>query len=123
MEVFENEKHAFFDVDETLVMEQGNIFQPSKGAIPFKCPHTNDTIYLRPNRRHINFLMTQKGRGYDVTVWSQNGWAWAKHVIETLGLVEHVDRVQTKCLKYVDDLPADSWMSRVYLDEKVENNT
>lgn len=117
MKVLKNEKHACFDVDDTLVMWGDKDYTPDPTKIAFKCPHTESTYYLKPNKSHINFLKVQKSRGFDITVWSQGGWEWAETVIKTLELENYVDTVQTKPLKYVDDLPASEWMDRVYFGD------
>lgn len=106
MQVFKNEMTISFDVDDTLVMWEGNIYKPEEGRVAIPDPYdNNDPKYLIPHTRHINFLKKSFKRGYQVTVWSAGGWAWAESVVKTLGLEEFVAKVETKPIKLVDDLP------------------
>ena len=119
MRVNKNESRVAFDVDDTLILWVDDYHRPGEGKIRIECPYENGmAFYLVPHERHINYLKAKKERGNEVTVWSQNGWAWAKRVVETLGLSEYVDNVETKFDTYFDDLPADEWMSRVFVSSK-----
>lgn len=117
MEVIKHEAHSYFDVDDTLVMWGDKCFEPGEEKIRIVDPDCGEAVYLTPNRKHINLVKCHKSRGRRVTVWSAGGWAWAKAVIESLDLQDYVDVVQSKPLCYTDDLPADSWMDRIYLPE------
>lgn len=122
MKVNKNELRAAFDVDDTLVLWPDDHFKPKPGRVRVECPYeTGAAFYLIPHIQHINLLIAQKKRGHEVTVWSQNGWAWAEAVVKTLGIENHVDRVETKLTKYFDDLPADRWMNHVYLKHNYES--
>lgn len=121
MKVNTKELRTAFDVDSTLVMWPDDHFMPKEGRIRIECPYEEGAaFYLVPHKQHINYLIAKKKRGYEVTVWSQNGWAWAEQVIKTLNLEEYVDKVETKFDSYFDDLPADQWMSRVYVEHNYE---
>lgn len=116
MEIWKYENYAEFDCDDTLVMWSGNHNQPGVGKVAIPCPYEEGrTFYLYVHDQHVNLLIAQKKRGYQVIVHSQGGWAWAEAVIKALALEQYVDVVKTKTQKYIDDLPADSWKSRVYL--------
>lgn len=123
MVVNKNELRAAFDIDETLVMWPDDHHMPKEGRVEITCPYDGKTVfYLVPHTQHINLLIASKKRGHEVIAWSQNGWAWAEKVVQALELEEYVDKVESKILKYFDDLPADEWMSRVYLDHNYEGD-
>ena len=118
MKVYKNELTIFFDCDDTLAMWKDNPYEPGSGKVEVKDP--NDTEhprrFLYPHKRHINFLKKCHSRGYSVTVWSNGGWAWAESVVKAFGLEKYVDKVESKPIKIVDDLPYDStFPSRIYL--------
>lgn len=101
------------DVDDTLVMWGPDRNTPHEGAIAFKDPYDNSINYLRPHWMHVELLKKYKGRGFYIRVWSAAGCQWAKSVVETLGLTEFVDSVETKPIKYLDDITDDQRISRV----------
>lgn len=108
MQVFKNELTCSIDVDDTLVMWEGNIYKPGKGKIGIFDPNGaegDNMRYLVPHQRHIKFLKKLANRGYQITVWSAGGWAWAESVVNTLGLNQYVAKVESKPLKIIDDLP------------------
>ncbi|PCI45912.1 MAG: hypothetical protein COB41_00550 [Proteobacteria bacterium] len=118
MKVYDNELTIFFDVDDSLVMWEGNPYSPEDGKIKIKDPNDPDTPYryLYPHKRHVNFLKKCHSRGYSVTVWSNGGWAWAESVVKALGLEEYVAKVESKPIKIVDDLPYnETFPTRLYL--------
>lgn len=113
MKVIETNNMVCFDVDDTLVMWD----------IPESHEHEAITFdsfgyptRVLPHLKHIELLKQFKVRGHYVVVWSQGGWEWAKAVVEKLGLEGHVDMVASKPRWIVDDLPANAWTSRSYLD-------
>lgn len=127
MLIVKSENTVWIDVDDTLVMWPQNPF-----VRQYVGPETRDpfdlrflpfdnygsTVWLRPNEKNIKLLKSYKQRGYFVIVHSANGWAWAEDVVKKLMLSESVDMIMTKPAKYVDDLPADGWMMRVYLKDE-----
>lgn len=118
MEILKEELSVECDVDDTLVMWD-NPFVPGEGKIRIECPYEEGAaFYLTPNRHHINILIAKKKRGNYVILHSQNGWAWAERVAKALNIEEYIDLVKTKTSCYIDDLPADSWKSRIYLADK-----
>jgi len=122
MKVNKNELRSAFDCDGTLVLWPDDHMMPKEGRVKFDCPYEPGvSFYLIPHKQHINYLIAKKKRGYEVTVWSQNGFAWAETVVNTLGLKEYVDNVETKFDTYFDDLPADQWMSRVFVKQNVDS--
>lgn len=118
MIAFDNEYIVTFDVDDTLVMWEGNFNQPATDRIEFLDPYDGAKVFLKPHKKHIALLKKYKGRGMCVIVWSAGGVQWAKSVINTLSLADYVDLVITKPSKYVDDLQASEILgSRIYLKD------
>lgn len=115
MKVIRCETNANYDVDDTLVMWEANHTQPGEGKIAIVDPNDNQTVYLKPHKKHIKILKDLKSRGYYITVWSAGGYGWAEAVVKTLGIEEHVDVVMTKPIKFFDDLPLSELGSRVYI--------
>ena len=126
MNIVDNEVIVCFDCDDTLVMWDSNHnYQDFPGTpelqqkIPFINPYDNSIAYLKPHKRHIELLKQYKGRGFYVRVWSAGGVQWAKAVVETLGLEQYVDSVETKPAKYVDDLQAADVLGvRIYIKDE-----
>ncbi len=118
MKVYKNELTISFDTDDTLVMWEGNPYEPGEGKVKIKDPNDTETPYryLMPHVRHINFLKKCHSRGYSVTVWSNGGWAWAESVIRALNLEDFVSKIESKPIKIVDDLPYDeTFPTRLFL--------
>jgi predicted phosphatase len=101
------------DVDETLITK----FSTVKGDKELTLRYYGETVYANPINRHIRLLKSYKKRGYEVTVWSANGYLWAKQVVEVLDLYQFVDIVASKPLKYVDDKDANTFMQRVFIEK------
>lgn len=111
MEVIENEFLVAYDVDDTLVM-----YDEEFDRVAFLDPYSKETIFLSPNKKHIDLLKKHKAQGMAVMVWSAGGAKWAKSVIDTLELSEYVDIILTKPVKFVDDLQAAEILGqRIYL--------
>lgn len=94
MRVLKHERSVAFDVDETLVMWEGQSYTP--------------------NQTNIDSLVRHAKRGHHVTVWSQGGWAWGLQIVKELGLEEYVDEVRTKFSWYCDDKPFDEFCDRYW---------
>lgn len=115
MQVVDNDHVIAFDVDDTLIMwvwDQEERAKHIEDMVPVGTD-TYQTLVL-PNKNHIELLKRYKAKGKIIIVWSQSGNQWAASVIKALGLEAHVDFVFTKPEKYVDDLDANEWMTRVY---------
>lgn len=116
-----NEQVYCFDVDDTLVMWDDQYADRALGRVRIVDPYDGATVYLKPHARHIKLLKQMHGRGRQIIVWSQGGAAWARAVIEALGLSEYVHICMTKPAGYVDDLPAQAWLpNRIYLSHQEE---
>lgn len=106
------------DVDDTLVMWPANK-QIKKEWIRAKTIikiHHGLCLYeLKPHLAHIQLLRKHKAEGHTIMVWSAGGFAWAKTVVEALGLTDIVDLVISKPSIYVDDLKADEFMDHCYI--------
>jgi hypothetical protein len=113
MKVTENDNIITVDVDDTLVI--WNV-PPGREEECITFDNFGYAQRLLPHRKHIELLKQFKVRGHYIIVWSQGGYQWAREVVKVLGLEEWVDEVKTKPKWYIDDLPANSWMKRTYLD-------
>ena len=113
MKVIENENTVFIDVDETLVLH----CLSSEAGLFITDPDTNEKLPVIEHKRHIGYLKKSKSRGRFVVVWSANGYRWAMTVVKALGLTKYVDVCMTKPTVYFDDVPADSFMQRVYIKQ------
>lgn len=100
MKVIKNELIAYCDVDDTIVKWSEPTI-PGTDKIEFD--FADKKVYLTPHQYHIDLIKMYRKRGYHVTIWSANGWEWAKQVVEKLELQNYVDVVQSKSLKWVDD--------------------
>lgn len=113
MKINTAELRVVIDVDGTLIQH----VHPSRSAMPID--YYGQWKHVMPMYNNISLLKAHKARGYEVSVWSANGHKWAENVIRALNLVEYVDDVSAKPLKYIDDLPADNWMQRVFVPEDI----
>lgn len=100
MQVNRNENNVVVDCDQTLVMH--NIEDYGK-YVPINISYYGTSNSVVPHYTNIALLKSYKARGFHVTVWSNNGWAWAEQVVKALGLEVYVDAVQTKPCKHIDD--------------------
>jgi predicted phosphatase len=114
MRIRTSELPVVIDVDKTLI---GDIsVNEREGSIALD--YYGNKVYANKIVEHIDLLKSYKARGYEVTVWSANGFQWAKEVVTKLDLMAYVDEVATKPTKYVDDKDANTWMMRVYINEQ-----
>lgn len=102
MLVIQSDNPAFFDVDETLVLWD---YPPEREheAIHISIPGNVISGKVVPHLRHIEMVKRHKAWGNGVVVWSRSGFAWAKAVVEALGLEPYVDAVACKPMYYYDD--------------------
>lgn len=118
MTFFDNEMTIYFDVDDTLVSKDMDVFNSSNSTINIVDPYIKEMGAYYISNEHIDLLKKHKAKGYLVVVWSQGGSLWAKSVVEALGLTDYVDLVITKPVKYVDDLPAEAFLTgRIYMED------
>ena len=102
---------VFYDVDDTLILYEGD-------GEYVDVEYFGDKVRVLPHKMHCRFLKNNKRRGFSVHVWSQQGHEWAKAVVEALGLEDFVDFVSSKPQSYFDDLAADSWMQRIWVEDR-----
>lgn len=110
------EQNVFFDIDDTMVM---HVHDNSPTDLVLYNDMMECNIGLNIHHEHVKQIKSHKNRGFSVFVWSGNGSAWAKKVIEALELQNYVDYYMTKPVKFFDDLPAEQVLvNRVYLPYK-----
>ncbi len=116
MQVINSENNVFIDVDNTIA----SWFEPTlPGHGKISISFAGETVYLTPHNYHIQLVKMYKARGYTTFVWSANGVAHAKQVVEKLGLPDYVDFVLTKPCKHMDDSEdaASILGPRVFIDD------
>lgn len=110
MRVTKSEKIVYVDVDATLIIEVSE-----NDPYSLKLDYYNQIWYIRKLEKNIEFVKSLKARGYHVIVHSANGWLHAKKVIELLQLIDFVDEVKSKPIKYIDDIEVQEWFGpRIY---------
>lgn len=114
MRINKNELRAAVDIDETLITRKN-----PRTQITIELDYYGEKVIRQPMLNNIRLLKAYKKRGYEVTVHSANGWAWATEVIKKLGLEEYVDEVGTKFLKSLDDKQSNDWLPQVYESEEL----
>lgn len=112
MVIRKSELPVVIDVDETLIKDP-----KSDNDLTLSFDYYGVFTTKVPIQRHIDLLKSYKARGYEVTVWSANGYQWAEEVVRVLRLETYVDHVATKPTKYVDDKDANTWMQKVFIHE------
>lgn len=111
-----NEQNVFFDVDDTIAM---HVEDDKVADIVLYNDAMECNIAFQIHKEHVKQIKSHKNRGFTIFVWSGNGSAWAKKVIEALDLQDYVDFYMTKPVKFFDDLPAQEVLvNRVYLEHK-----
>ncbi len=118
MQVIERKDISAFDCDNTLVMWPDDFKINKFGRIKFT--YGDEDVFLVPHSFHPVFLKNCFKRGDYIVVWSQNGFAWAKQVVEKLGLENYVDIVMNKPSRHIDDKEnlEEIVGNRVYLPHK-----
>jgi len=113
MKRLDNPNVVCFDVDGTLIKPFCDCTPEEQAGLPsilIETPWGKDQFVLlehiiaRVRRQHM--------QGHYTIVWSQGGHEWAEQVVKALKLEECVDQIMTKPKWYMDDLPADEWMTR-----------
>lgn len=116
MKIFKGELTMSVDVDNTLLMWEEEPYKPGKGKIKVIDPNDGNARYLVPHQRHVNFVRKCAKRGYQITVWSAGGWAWAEAAVRALKLEDYVTKIETKPVKFIDDLEAHEILgTRIFL--------
>lgn len=112
-QIITNEAIVMVDCDETLVTWLHN---EETNGILIKDPNDGNENWVRPHLPHLKVLKNKAARGSFIVVWSAGGYAWAKAVVDALGLQEHVGLIMSKPVAYMDDKMANDFMGeRIYL--------
>jgi len=101
MQVIKNNNVTSFDVDNTLVMWDGDVNVMKPKSLLFM--YGDEAIYLTPHENHIRFLKECSLRGDFIEVWSKNGYQWAEKVVNALELEKYVNLVRSKPVRHIDD--------------------
>lgn len=109
-----------FDVDGTLIVNPTDSDLPNSHYVSIKDPIGGPDIRMRVNKAMVRLLKEESYRGAYIVVWSRSGHAWARNVIDILGLKEYVSGeagvIMDKALVYFDDLPVTEWLKdRVFI--------
>lgn len=116
MRINKNENISPYDVDGTLIIHEDPNTIPAEDQIRVFDTITEKFIVVRINRPMVRLLKESKARGEYVRVWSRGGWQWAYSVVEALGLIQHVDDVESKPTAYFDDTDINEWLKyRVFI--------
>lgn len=111
--ITKNENIVYVDIDSTL-MKRVSCDTPFSKLLDYY----DQTWYILPQYKNIEFMKSLKTRGYHVVVHSANGWQHALKVLELLQLTKFVDEVKTKPQKYIDDQDVQDWFGpRIFFEE------
>ena len=106
----ENERTAFFDVDDTLIH-----WEPLDGVEPLLLVSPKESYNVYPMQKNIDLIKEIRAVGWEIVVWSQGGVSHAERCVKLLGIEDLVDVIISKPTIYVDDLPFEQQMiKRVY---------
>lgn len=115
MKINKRENHILVDVDYTLVHWPSDYESKKRGRVEFDWYGTK--VYLEPIPYSIGLVKSYKIQGSAVTVASNNGWRWAKEVVEKLELTPYVYEVKKKYEKCLDDKPPGTWLKHIPVGE------
>ena len=103
-----------FDVDGTIIIHGSD--HHCKTKVNIYDPIENRTITAGVNEPMVRLLKEEAARGGYIIVWSRGGYAWARAVVEALGLTREVSLVMSKPMVYFDDMNVEHWLKdRVFL--------
>ena len=119
-QLLEHNSITVCDVDNTLVMWSSDFRTNKPGKTLFK--YGGEDIYLKPHNFHVTFLKHCFERGDFVVVWSQNGYCWAKQIVDKLGLQDYVHVVASKPVRHIDDKMdlSDIVGNRIYIKDDAD---
>lgn len=116
--LLEEDSITVCDVDNTLTMWPDDFRLEKEGRLEFD--YGDEKVYLKPHNFHVTFLKHCFNRGDFIIVWSQNGYNWAKQVVDKLGLSNHVSLIASKPIRHIDDKKdlSDIVGNRIYIKDK-----
>ena len=109
-------KTFFVDVDDTLIL--WDISEHPKSSRIAVDRGKRGKVFVVPHRKNINLMKKFYKLGYDIIVWSGSGADWAETIIKALGLQKLVVAVMDKPHYYLDDVPLEAQMRRIWRDTK-----
>lgn len=110
MEVFQNPKTLFVDIDETLIHYEINFDSLEGTLLLTNDPTGTSMIRVAPIANSIGNLKKFRALGYEIFAWSQSGGDWAATVVTALKLEPYVTACMSKPMYYMDDLDVSRWM-------------
>lgn len=106
-----SQKVVVVDMDDTIVMHDLSEYQPRETI-----SYGPGDIVVSPNQKNINLLVKLYKLDYTIVAWSRTGSDWARAVCQKLDIDKYVSLYMTKPMFYIDDVPADGWMKRLWRD-------
>jgi hypothetical protein len=110
----ENDNIIMFDCNDTLIEDVPEDYEGE--TITIECKGFSRKF--KPLWKNIEIVKLYKTRSYVVGIWSRDGGSWSEAVTKSLNLENYVDIVMAKPRWYVDNLPADHWMTRIDNNKK-----
>lgn len=100
MKINKTELSVGVDVDDTLIIHDHEKY-PKLEKIEINYYGHKKIVAVHED--HVQLLKAYKKRGYEITVWSNNGVAHAVEVVRKLGLEDFVYEARCKFNKHMDD--------------------
>ena len=97
MNLNKNENIVLIDIDGTLIIHT------DKENYDHCLNYYGHKKYVKVHTELVQLLKSYKQRGFYIRVHSNNGYRWAKEVINALDLNSFVDSIETKACRFVDD--------------------
>ena len=104
MRITENEQVIFSDVDDTLIIHDGDK-HPELPTVIVIDPYCGTPRTLTVHSVHVQLLKERAKRGAHIKVMSAGGYRWATAVVMALGLQDVVAECLSKPIAIIDDLP------------------
>lgn len=116
MTINTNENVILFDVDQTLIMHEYKLYPLDRRI---SVDYYGISKIVVAHLEHIKLLKSYKKRRFFIRVHSNNGFLWAKQIVQKLDLEEFVDSVESKPTRHVDDATnsVEVMGPRVYLEQ------
>lgn len=118
--VLESHKVVGVDCDDTLVMWDISKYPDMPRITVDLC----GPVQLVVNQKNVNLVRKLAKLGYQIVVWSQTGYDWARVVGKAVGIDDVTSLYMTKPRYHIDDMPASVWIGdRLWRDPVTGNST